>query len=107
MRKATQTNEYIAGLGLAHAGGYFSEAHYRAMLRNMAPGCDVEASSTKQGGTITCIIRNIYRVPVCVQAATGADLKQTGYIAVGCIDCFEPARACAGYDDDLAAGMYQ
>jgi len=106
MRKATQTNEYISGLGLAHAGGYFSEAHYRAMLRNMAPGCDVEASSTKQGGTITRIIRNIYGAPVCVQVATGEGHKQIDFISVDRIDCFEPTRECAGYYDDLAAGMY-
>ena len=106
MKTAINKDNYISELEQAKPGAYFGEAHYKAMLRNMAPGCDVGASSTKQGGTIVRIFRNIYGVPVCVQVATGEEHKQMDYISVDRIDFFEPTRECSRYYDDLSAWMF-
>lgn len=75
--------------------GYTAEQ--RMMLDYIKPGCYVEtapdASGDIQGGTVTKVIRDMYKVPVCIQVSNGTSpsgRKKYDYISVERITFFEP-----------------
>lgn len=66
---------------------------YRNMLDNIHLKCYVESESTGQYGTVVKIIKNRFKVPVCVQVSyqTDADDKlHYDYISVDRISLYEP-----------------
>lgn len=66
-----------------------SGATYRNMLYNIRPGCQVEAESTGQYGTVERVIRSREGVPVCLKVRCGEGGKEIDYISVDRVSLYE------------------
>ncbi len=64
--------------------------NYRAMLMSIQPGCKVESESTRQGGIVEKVIRNIWGTPVCVKVKCGEHNELTDYISIDRVSMYEP-----------------
>ena len=85
---------------------FLSTPTYRNMLDNIHVGCWVESSSTSQYGTVKKIIRNKFKVPVCVQVAyedPDSEKEKTDYISLDRVTFYEPSNYVPDeeyWDDD-------
>lgn len=81
-------------------GKFYDRGYTReqvAMLDYLKPGCYVETKADSagdiQGGTVSKVIRDMYKVPVCVQVTRekgAGDRNKYDYIAINRITFFEP-----------------
>ena len=70
---------------------FLGTSSYRNMLDNIHKGCYIESESTNQGGTVVSIIKNKYKIPVCVKVSYIENGKTYyDHISVDRISFYEP-----------------
>lgn len=85
---------------------FLDTSSYRNMLDNIHKGCYIESESTNQHGTVVDIIKNKYKIPVCIKVLykNEEDWKTYyDYISVDRISFYEPYDFYVSndeYDDD-------